>query len=325
LIRTRSDKQEAGPTYTGTFGFHPLLAMIAETGEVLTGKIRPGNAGANNAEDHVVVLNAAIGQLPPEWQTGHNPGNSPETVEKQLVARSDGAGASHWFVEECRHRNIGYTIGYQVDHRVRAAVYWTKEDTWDPAIEPNGRLRVGAEITELTDRVDMTTWPTGTRLIVRREDPHPGAQLSLFDTIEGKRHTAFITDSPGEPAELELRHRQRGRAESVIRDVKACGMTKFPFDDVVNNSTWLHLCFAANDLLAWGRAISLTGTLRKATPKTIRYRILHVAARTSPGHQHLRLDQTWPWTTQITDAITTIHQRLQPPTVTATRGIHPGL
>jgi hypothetical protein len=120
----------------------------------------------------------------------------------------------------------------------------------------------------------------GTRLIVRRERPHPGAQLSLFDTIEGLRHTAFITDTPSRDiAGLELRHRQRARAEQVVRDAKACGLSRLPFDAAADNDAWMHLAFTACDLLAWARRITLHGPLRRATPKTLRHRLLHVAAQ----------------------------------------------
>lgn len=325
IIRTRADKEDAAPTYKRTFGHHPLLAMIAECGEVLTGELRAGNAGANTAEDHVVVLGAAIAQLPAPWRAGHAPGDDPTLVQKPLLARADAAGASHWFVEECRHRNIAYSIGYHIDHRIRDALLLVQEEHWVPAVEPGGRRREGAEVVELTDLVNLAAWPERTRLIVRREDPHPGAQLSLFDTVEGKRHTAFITDTQGDIAALELRHRQRARAEAVIRDTKACGLANLPFDGVANNDTWMHLCFAANDLLAWGRRISLDGHMRRATPKTLRYRLLHVAARTSPGHHRLHLDRTWPWTPTLTDAIERIHSRLRPLTTTLQPAVHPGL
>ena len=131
--------------------------------------------------------------------------------------------------------------------------------------------------------MDLTAWPEGTRVIVRRERPHPGAQLSLFDTVEGMRHTAFITDQPDHDiAALELFQRQRARAEAVIRDTKACGLANLPFDDIVNNDVWMQLCFTAHDLLVWAQTISLTGPLRRATPKTLRHRLLHVAARPPP-------------------------------------------
>jgi hypothetical protein len=304
LIRTKADKQDAAPTYKGTYGHHPLLAICADTDEVLAAKLRPGNAGANNAADHVDVLADAIAQLPPLWQAGHRPGDEPELVVKRLLCRADAAGASHWFAEECVARNIEFSLGYQIDDRVRDGVMCVPTGCWHPAINADGTRRDGAWVVEITDMVNLDAWPEGTRLIVRRERPHPGAQLSLFDTIDGHRHTAFITNqAAADVTMLELRHRQRARAENVIRDAKACGLANLPFDDIVNNDVWIQLCLAANDLLAWAQRIGCVGQLRRATPKTIRHRLLHIAARITPRSGRLHLDRTWPWTTLVIDAI----------------------
>jgi hypothetical protein len=317
IVRTRADKQDAAPTYKRTFGHHPLLAMIAETDEVLAAMLRPGNAGSNTAADHVTVLAAAIAQLPPEWRLGHRSGDDPGLVTRQIVVRADAAGATHWLAEECRDRNIGFSIGYAIDGRIRDALLLVQEEDWIPAVDGNGSRRDGAEVVEITDLVELSGWPEGTRLIVRRERPHPGAQLTLFDTIEGMRHTAFITDRNGtDIAQLELEQRNRARAEAVIRDTKACGLANLPFDDIVSNNLWMQLCFAANDLLAWAQAISLQGPLRRATPKTIRHRLLHVAAAISPAGRHLRLDRTWPWTSTLIAAIDRLRRAFTPPSVT---------
>jgi hypothetical protein len=326
IVRTRADKEDAAPTHKRTYGHHPLIGMLAETGEVLAGMFRPGNAGANCAADHVVVLGAAIDQLPADWQHGHRPGDDPVLATKTLVVRTDSAGASHWFAEECRYRNLGFTLGYWIDGRVRDALLLTQEEDWEPARDPGGQVRGGAQVVEITGLVNLEDWPEGTRLIVRRERPHPGAQLSLFDTIEGLRHTAFITDTEGSDlAALDLRHRRRGRAEQIIRDTKACGLARFPFDSATNNDRWMQLTFCANDLLCWARRISLTGPMRRATPKTIRHRLLHIAARTSPRRLHL--DATWPWTPDLLHAIDRIKTRLNPPppSVPIRPATHPGL
>jgi hypothetical protein len=294
-------------------------------GGVLDRSDQPGNAGANCAADHVVVLGAAIDQLPPDWHAGHKPGDAPALAAKKLLVRTDSAGASHWIAEECRDRNIGFTLGYWIDGRVRDALLLVQEEAWEPAREADNRIRDGAQVAEITDLVNLDAWPDGTRLIVRRERPHPGAQLSLFDTIEGLRHTAFITDTPRDDlAALDLRPRRRGRAEQIIRDTKACGLARLPFDSAANNDRWMQLTFAAKDLVCWARRISLTGPLRRATPKTIRHRLLHIAARTSP--RRLRLDTTWPWTPDLLDAIDRLKTRLQPPplTVPIRPAIHPG-
>lgn len=275
LITTRADKQDAAPTWKRSYGHYPLLAMVSETNEILAGKLRPGNAGSNTPADHVTVLDDVIDAVPEVWQTGHQRWDPAELATHRIVVRADSAGATHWFADECDTRNLEFSFGYSIDDRVRDAISWsTNSAEWTPAIEPGGKARDGAEVIELTDLVNLSTWPEGTRLIVRRERPHPGAQLTFFDTIEGQRHTAFITNhaDPDTPiAELELRQRQRARAEAIIRDTKACGLANLPFDDIVANETWMHLCFAAHDLISWAQRISLTGQLRRATPKTIRH------------------------------------------------------
>jgi Transposase DDE domain group 1 len=304
IIRTKADKQDAAPTYKRTYGHHPLLAMCAETDEILAGILRPGNAGANSAIDHVVLLADALAQLPAVWRAGHKVGDDPSEVKRRILVRADSAGASHWLAEECVDRNCEFSLGYQIDERVRDGVICIDDDDWRRAVNSNGEARDGAQVVELTDFVNLDAWPEGTRLIVRRERPHPGAQLSLFDTIEGFRHTAFITNTQGSDiAALECRQRQRARAENVIRDAKATGLANLPFDDIVNNDVWMQLCFAANDLLAWAQQIGCTGQLRRATPKTIRHRLLHVAARITPTGRSLRLDRHWPWTRALLDAI----------------------
>jgi hypothetical protein len=316
LINTRADKQDARPNYKRGYGHHPLLAIIAETDEVLTAKLRPGNAGSNTAIDHVTVLADALDQLPAAWSAGHSVGDDPSKAAHRVLIRADAGGASHWFAEECVDRNPDYSFGFHIDHRVRDGVMCVPTGCWHPAIDAGGQRRDGVEVIELTEFVDLSTWPEGTRLIVRRERPHPGAQLTLFDTIEGFRHTAFITNQTSyDVAALELQQRQRARTENVIRDTKACGLSNQPFDNLVNNEVWMNQCFAANDLLGWAQRIGCVGQLRRATPKTIRHRMLHVAARITPNSRRLRLDHDWPWTRIVLDAIAKVRAAFRALTV----------
>jgi hypothetical protein len=126
-------------------------------------------------------------------------------------------------------------------------------------------------------------------------------------------------------AALELQQRQRARPENVIRDAKACGLANLPFDDLVNNEVWMNLCFAANDLLGGAQRIGCQGQLRRATPKTVRHRMLHVAARITPNSRRLRLDQDWPWTAIVIDAIGRVRTAFQALTVTTTPFAQPAL
>ena len=312
-ITTRADKQDAAPTYKGKYGHYPLLAMEPDTGEVLAGMMRPGNAGSGTAQDHVSLLADALAALPTQWQAGHAGLDSPKMVEKPILIRTDSAGATHWFAEECHDHNLQFSFGYPISGAVRDALM-DVEGPWIPA-RNRRKPRDGAWVTELTGLIDLHQWPIGTRLICRRERPHPGAQLSLFDTVEGFRHQCFITNQTNpDVVALERQHRQRGRAETIIRDTKACGLTNLPFDDIVNNTVWMHLAALANNLLAWARRLTLTGRLRAATPKTIRHRLLHIAARISPTR--IRLDQNWPWTSTLIDALNQLNTSLPPRTVT---------
>ncbi len=304
LVDAHSDKQDAAPTYKRGFGFNPLGVWCDETGEALASMLRPGNAGANTAADHVKMLDAALAQLPPPWQTGHRPGDEATAVVHPVLVRADSAGATHRFVDALVERNIGFSIGFDVDARVRDALLLAQEEDWAPAVEGDGSRRQGAWVTELTELVDLGTWPEGTRLICRRERPHPGAQLSLFDTGEGFRHTCFLTDSDGEVAPLELRQRRHARVEDRIRGAKACGLRNLPFEDFVRNEAWLALVMIAQDLLAWTARVCLDGALARAEPATLRYQLLHVAARLARRGRdlHLRIDDAWPWRDHLDSA-----------------------
>jgi len=301
LVNSYSDKQDAAPTYKKGFGFHPLGVWCDETNEALAAMLRPGNAGANTATDHITMLDAAIAQLPADWQAGHRPGDDAAGVIHPILARADSAGATHGFVDALVERNIGYSIGFDVDGRVRNALMLAQEEDWVPAVEADGSRRPGAWVIELSDLVDLGTWPQGARLICRRERPHPGAQLSLFDIGEGFRHTCFITDSAGETTALELRQRGHARVEDRIRAAKACGLRNFPFTDFVSNQAWLTMVLMAQDLLAWTAMVCLDGAMAKAEPATLRYRLLHVAARLARRGRdlHLRIDENWPWAAQL--------------------------
>jgi hypothetical protein len=285
LLGAASEKEGAAGNYKGGFGFHPLLCYLDETGEPLAGILRPGNAGANTASDHFEVLQLALEQLP-----------EPD-LDREILVRTDIGGRTHAFTRDCREAGIRFSVGYEVDERVREAILQTPESAWQSAIDAEGAERKGAWVTELTEGVDLSAWPEGTRLIVRRERPHPGAQFEVFDA-EGYRHTAFITDQDGtDIAALELRHRRRAKVEDEIRCGKDTGMRNLPFAAFEHNRTWLELSLIAQELLAWLRALCLEGELALAEPKRLRQRLLHVAGKVvrSARRTTLRLPRSWPW------------------------------
>ncbi len=311
LVIDQSDnKQDAAPTWKKSFGHHPLLAFLDRReiagGEALAGLLRKGNAGSNTAADHITVLEQALDSLPAEWRPDPDTDAAPT-----VVVRSDTAGATHRFASACRDRGVGFSFGFPVDARVWDAVDTLNlADGWYPAIDSSGDLRDGAWVAEATTLVNLSTWPSGTRLVLRKERPHPGAQLRFTD-IDGMRITAFITDTPpatvpGQLAGLELRHRQHARVEDRIRELKAAGLANLPCHDFQSNAAWLEIVLAAADLVAWAQLIGFTDTpeLARCEIGAFRYRVLHVAARITRGARQLRLriDATWRWAAAIASA-----------------------
>jgi hypothetical protein len=305
LQNSHSEKQDAAATYKKGFGFFPLGVWCDTTSEPLAAMLRPGNAGSNDADDHLELLDRALSGLPEEYQVGHYAGDHKALVAHPILVRADSAGATHRFVSGLVEVNCDFSIGFPIDGRVRDALLLVQEEDWTQARETDDSFRDGAWVTELTDLVDLDGWGEGTRLIMRRERPHPGAQLTLFDTSEGFRHTCFITNTEGKDiASLELRHRGHARVEDRIRNWKDCGLANLPFESFVRNETWLAVSLIAGALLAWSQMTCFDGALAKAEPKTMRYRVLHVAAllvRRGRGLV-LRLDKTWPWANDLSEA-----------------------
>ena len=299
LITSHSDKTGASPTYKKGFGFHPLLAFLDATGEALAGLLRPGNAGSNTAADHITVLDAALAQLPVD----------PKQVE--VIARADSAGLTHGFINACVEAGVRFTVGHDLTETVRNACLAIPPRAWKPAITADGSdYRDEAFIAEITGSVDLSRWPAGSRMIVRREIPHPGAQLSFTD-IDGHRFQAFITN-PTDPdiAYLEALQRGRGRAEKLICNLKDTGCTNLPSNNFAINQAWLTCTLIAHDLLIWCQRLLLTGDLARAEPKRLRYTLLHtpgIIART--GRQtRLRLAARWPWANELVTAFDRCHQ-----------------
>ena len=298
LVLAHSDaKQGAAGTYKHSFGFCPLLAYLDRgqaPGEPLAGLLRPGNAAPGAADDLIALVDLALEQLPAA------------AADQPVLVRSDSAGASTRLAWHLRERGVGFSVGLQIDAHIREAILAQPESAWTAAIAPDGQVRPGAEVCELTGWVDLHTWPAGTRAICRREDAHPGAQLRFTDH-DGHRFQVFLTDQPDpDHAALELRHRQRARVEDRIRAAKATGLRNLPFDRWRRNSVWLELVLAAQDLLCWTQSLLLDGGLALAEPKTLRYRLLHVAARIvrHARRRILRLQRSWPWAAELAQAFT---------------------
>jgi hypothetical protein len=290
LITAHSEKEKAAGNYKHGYGFHPLAVYADETREALGALLRPGNAAANTAADHQTVLDLALEQIPAE-----------HIQSLRILVRADAAGATHGLADYCREARMRFSVGYELTEPVRAAILEIPADAWVSALDQDGSARENGQVAEITDRVELSSWPTGSRLIVRRERPHPGAQLSFTDH-DGYRFQAILTDQPDpDIAVLECRHRQHAHVEDRIRDDKDTGLSKLPFKEFQLNEVWLEIVMLAHDLLVWTQALLLDGELAKAEPKRLRYRLLHVAARLAfhGRRAKLHLHSTWPWADEL--------------------------
>ena len=306
LVEIHSENKEAtAATYKGGYGFHPMFCFADATGEALAGLLRPGNAGANSIEDHLSVLDAAIAQLPAEIAAGHDDGDDATMAARAVRVRADSAGCSTRFAAACRSRNVGFSVVARSNRQIHAAISRVvdDEDRWAVAADQEGGERDRSAVVEVTDLVDLSAWPTGTRLIVRREPLHPGAQTSLFPSLE-YRYWGHYSDTEGSAVERDVDMRAHAHVEGHIRRLKASGLERFPFTALAANRAWMAVvCFAA-DLVRWFQLLCLSDALAVAEPKTLRWALWHTPARiVRRARQHVvRVLDGWPTAGQLLDA-----------------------
>jgi hypothetical protein len=262
-------------------------------GEPLAICLRPGNAGSNTAADHIETARLAIAQLPRQQR-------------RKVLIRADSGGGTHEFLTwlTSKSRRLHYSVGMTITADIAAAIGKVPAAAWTPAYDGDGQVRDGAWVADITGLLDTGSWPGGMRVIVRRERPHPGAQLRFTD-IDGHRFTAFATDArKGQLADLELRHRRRARCEDRIRNAKDTGLRNLPLKGFAQNQLWCEIVALACELLAWTQVLALAGPGRRWEPKRLRLRVFSVAGRlASSGRRlRLRLAERWPWAGQITAA-----------------------
>jgi Transposase DDE domain group 1 len=326
-----SDKELAEGNFKG-FGHYPLNAYCDNTGgEPLGWMLRKGSAGSNTAADHITVTDAAIAALPPAYR-------------RNLMVTVDGAGFSHKFLEHLdtlaarRGHTLIYSAGWELGEREKAALRLVPGGAWEIAVDHRGEVRERradgacgdagcahracwieeAHVTELTGLLRegpsgdlLAGWPATMRLFARRERPHPGARLSLFEHEDGYRYQLWVTNLPettkgwrGKNAYIDAAHRVHARVEDAIRTGKDTGIGRFPSHQFAINQAWITAAMTAQILLCWLRLIALDGDLATAEPKTLRYRVLNAAARLVRGGRRRRwkIAANWPWAEAITRA-----------------------
>ena len=306
IVLAHSEKEKAAPTWKKTYGFHPLAAFAdhgaGAGGEPLAILLRPGNAGSNTASEHIEVTKLALAQLP-------------RKLRRRVLIRTDSGGGTHEFLAWLASpgRRLHYSVGMTITDDIAKAILTLPDRVWEPACDAGGQVRPGAWVAELTGLLDLSGWPEGMRVIVRKERPHPGAQLRFTD-INGHRFTCFATGAKnGQLADLELRHRRRARCEDRIRGAKDTGLRNLPLHGFAQNQLWCELVAMASELLAWTAMLALDSAARAWEPKRLRLRLFTAAGRLVRGGRRLRLRlaATWPWAVQLTAAITRL-QALAP-------------
>jgi len=145
--------------------------------------LRPGNAGSNTAADHIAATRLALAQLP-------------AALRRRVLIRADSGGGTHEFLTwlTARSRRLHYSVGMTITEEIRHAIGTIPAQAWTPACDGDGEIRDGAWVADITGMLDLASWPKGMRVIVRKERPHPGAQLRFTD-IDGHRFTCFATDT----------------------------------------------------------------------------------------------------------------------------------
>jgi hypothetical protein len=282
LVTAHSEKENAAPTFKRGFGFHPLCAFVDHgtegTGEPVAVLLRAGNAGSNTAADHLQVITDALAQIPGT------------TRGKSVLVRIDGAGGSHKVIEALTRRRLAYSVGFTLPENTPDLLKLIPTDMWAPAYDAHDQVRDGAWVAELTDLMDLTGWPKGMRVIVRKERPHPGAQLR-FEDVDGMRITAFVTNSTrGQLADLELRHRRRARVEDRIRLAKDTGLANLPLHSFDANRIWCAVVALAAEITAWMQMLALHDhPARRWEPKALRFRLFTIPATIARSGRRVRL------------------------------------
>ena len=298
LVEIHSQNKEgAAAHYKGGYGFHPMICSTAQ-GEPLWIKLRSGNAAANDIADHLEIIDAAVGALPVPDAAGHREGDHKSLAQRRLVVRIDAAGCSATLAKGLRDRNIGFAVSARSNRAIQAAIRSALGDQqrWHNVPQrPRRRKPDRAQVADLTDLAGLSGWPKGTRLVVRREPLHPGAQRSLFPS-ENFRYWGFLTDQTGDAVHLDRLMRSHADVEDAVGRLKDSGLARMPFTDWHANSAWAAIAMIGLALVGWFQNACLTGTLRRAAPKRLRWQLWHLPALVCHSARRvlLRLPQQHP-------------------------------
>jgi hypothetical protein len=284
-------KQGAGFGYTKVRGYHPQLATLAETGQVIFSRLRGGPAGA--ARGARSFLTETISRLRHAGATG------------QLTVRADSAFYSRAVLSTARKFGVHFSITARQDKKIRTAIASIPEAAWAPIPYWLSTPEVsGADVAEVGYTCFAHTRDQiRVRLVVRRVRPTPGSQLALFTNWD---YHAMVTDRDGDLLQVEADHRRHAVVEQSIAELKSAGLAHLPSGRFMANAAWLALAVTAHNL---GRAVGALAGMSRATAATLRRRLFTIPGRLvhTARRLHLRLPTNWPWAEAFVKALSSIN------------------
>jgi hypothetical protein len=309
VVQVASDQKEnAKPTYKGGVGFVPNLATCDNVDDLLMIDPRPGNATSNDAADNIAVLTAAIAAIPGSYR-------------RRVLVRLDGAGFSHKLLEHIatgggvQGRSWEFSVGWSCTDREIDAIDATPTAVWQNATDQDGALLDDTWVADITGLLDLSEWTEktpGLRIIARDEPLHPKytQRASDREKARGRRYQLIAVNArTGQVAWLDARHRSHVHVEDDVKQAKAIGLNRWPSRHWKVNVAWITVVAMAASLLAAFRHLGLPdGDLRKASIKSLRFRLFEVPGRITYGQRKtwLHLPTDWPWTPDLTASWQTI-------------------
>jgi len=285
ICETYGLKKQGGSkfTYNHVRGYHPLVAVMAGTGDVLHCRQRGGNA--NSGRGAGSFLTETFNRMRAAGASG------------ALTLRADSGFYSGAVATACRKAGVRFSITVRMNKAMHKAIARIPEDAW---VAIPYFLDGGAEVAETTYRPFGKKAPV-VRLIVRRVKPTPGSQLALL--VDWAYH-GFVTDRDGETIALEADHRRHAEVENTIRDLKyGVGLNHMPSGRFGANAAWLAFNVIAHNLARWTSRLGLGETL--IATDTLRRRYLRTPGRLTSSARRftLHLPRHWPWAGRFDTAL----------------------
>jgi hypothetical protein len=273
-------KQGAGYGYTKRFGYHPILATRADTGEVLHARMRKGAAHTQRGAKRFVE--ELIARVRRAGATG------------EIVCRFDSGFWSGATIATLGRLGVRYTMAVRTNTKgIAAAIAAIDKTTWvDIDYTPDGEAQVAECVYQ------------GRRLVARRTRLTDTTQAALWPDW---RHHAFLTDLDGDTVTLDKFHRHHAVVELAIRDLKeGAGLEHVPSGQFFANAAWLACGVLAHNLIRWSADLGgITPDGELTVARTIRTRLIALPGRlvNRSGRHTLRLPARWPWADSFLTAL----------------------